>query len=63
MNNQVIAECPKCHSTDVFKCKTNGFCRCCKHKSDYENFTVAGVNAASWGKEYSKHDHYERINN
>jgi len=63
MSNQVTPECPKCHSTDVFQCKTKGFCRCCKHKTNYETFVITGVESASFEKEFSKHDYYERINN
>ena len=61
MSNQVTPECPKCHSRSVFKTsKGVGLCRSCFHKSDFDNFIIAGM---PQGKEFSKHDYYERINN
>ncbi len=60
MDNQVTLECPKCHSRSVFKTKNKGLCTSCFHKSDFDNFIIAGIPR---GKEFSKHDYYERINN
>jgi len=39
-SRDVILECPKCGSRDIFTCdkKKKAYCRDCNHKSDIENF-------------------------
>jgi len=67
MNTYTTPECPKCKSLNVFRAWNqkkrcdDGVCRSCFYKADFEKFITAGEASATWGKEFSKHDYYERI--